>query len=222
MHTWSQTLASQTSTVIPSSSGRPRRASRLRLQCIWGLRWDTGAFQACRLRLRKPLLSPPPCAFQTMRKVFSTWLQKIRPQCESAGDYSSIREFSSLRGTVYSMMGCPENLTLHFIVLRALPSPGRILGSRHPDGSTDVLVPPPHPQPGQELVMVQLLYLTFPPNRGSFLGLKTELHLRPLIQIPHTHPPKNQLRIYTSSLWKKNLTLFRKSTKYRRRITRLL
>lgn len=38
--------------------------------------------------------------------------------------------------------------------------------------------------------MVQLLYLTFPPNKGSFLGLKTELHFRRLIQIPHTHPRK--------------------------------
>lgn len=119
-------------------------------------------------------------------------------------DYSSIGEFSSLGGAVYLLKGCPGNLTPHIIILLALPSPGKLLGPRQPDGRTDVWAPPcpvppppnlpPHQAWVQELVMghnsfLCKLGLTFPPSRGACLGLKAEPPLGPLIQ--NTPPKKN-------------------------------
>lgn len=105
------------------------------------------------------------------------------------------------------LTGCPGNLTLHFIVRLALPSPGRLPGSRHPDGRTKpclvptstlhpLSTPPTHPTPAQaqvlELVMGHSFFIckleeTLPPSRGFCLGLKAESILGPTFR---THPRK--------------------------------
>ena len=108
------------------------------------------------------------------------------------------------------LTGCPGNLTLHFIVRLALPSPGRFLGSRHPDGRTGPRLvptstlpppspPPPHPISAQaqvlELVMGHSFFICkleeTPPHQRVLPGTESRIHLGPLIQNPPRQKKKN-------------------------------